>query len=66
MAKNKIRHVILHLPEKDSQVLADRIAEHHAEVIERRLRQSALSPKQQIEVIDKVLFTLLHDGGQRG
>lgn len=56
---SKIRQVIVHIADDaDRSALADRVSQYHADVIERRLKQSGLSANQKIEVIDKVLNDL--------
>ncbi len=44
--------------EADMSDIADRISDIHIDIIERRLRSSGLSAKQQIEIIVKIVQKL--------
>ena len=59
MRKNCIRGVVVHAAESaEFRVLADRVSEFHASVIERRLRQADLTAEQKIAVIDRIIESL--------
>lgn len=59
MRKNLIRSVSVHIEDgADLNALADMISDLHADIIERRLKNSGLSPKQQAEVIDRIIENL--------
>ncbi len=59
MRKNRIRNIIVHESDIDGiRALADRVSEFHLEIIERKLKQSGLTTKQKIAVIDKILENL--------
>lgn len=55
MRKPQIQKIIPHIVHRDdSRALSDRIADLHIQVIERYLRQTDLTPAQQIRVIDLI------------
>lgn len=59
MRKNLVRNISVHIDDKtDPKALADMMSELHADIIERRLKNSDLSPKQQAEVIDMIIESL--------
>lgn len=59
MRKNLVRSVSVHIEDgADLNALADMISDLHADIIERRLKNSGLSPKQQAEVIDRIIENL--------
>lgn len=59
MKKNLVRSVSVHIDDgADLNALADMISDLHADIIERRLKNSGLSPKQQAEVIDRIIKNL--------
>ncbi|MBD5146791.1 MAG: hypothetical protein HDT21_12920 [Ruminococcus sp.] len=59
MKKNLVRNVSVHIYDgADLNALADMISDLHADIIERRLKDSGLSPKQQAEVIDRIIENL--------
>ncbi|MBD5139087.1 MAG: hypothetical protein HDT24_07250 [Ruminococcus sp.] len=59
MKKNLVRNVSVHIDDgADLNALADMISDLHADIIERRLKNSGLSPKQQAEVIDRIIENL--------
>ncbi|MDE7302480.1 MAG: hypothetical protein K2N60_04070 [Oscillospiraceae bacterium] len=59
MRKNLVRSVSVHIEDgADLNALADMISDLHADIIERKLKNSGLSPKQQAEVIDRMIENL--------
>ena len=59
MKKNLVRSVSVHIKDgADMNALADMISDLHADIIERRLKNSGLSSKQQAEVIDRIIENL--------
>lgn len=59
MKRNCVQNVIIHIPNNmDFQALSDKINKFHLEIIERKLNSSNLTPKEKIEVIDKILNDL--------
>jgi len=42
----------------DKQPLSHKISSFHAEIIERKLKQSGLSKKNKLEVLDKIIDNL--------
>lgn len=57
--RNYIHRIILHLPENaDNHALSDKVSQFHADIIERRLRESALTAKEKLAVIDNILSRL--------
>lgn len=59
MGKNLVRNISVYIDdEADPKALADMMSELHADIIERRLKSSDLSPKQQAEVIDMIIESL--------
>ncbi len=57
--RNAAREVKVHAPDfEEEHILADRVSEFHAELIERRLAGSGLSAEQQIAVVDKIIESL--------
>lgn len=59
MRKNLVRNISVHIDDgADLNALADMMSELHAGIIERRLKSSGLSPKQQAEVIDIIIESL--------
>ena len=59
MGKLSIKSFFVHSDdEADMSAVADRISDLHMEIIERRLRSSGLSAKQQIEIIVRVIQKL--------
>lgn len=59
MGKNRIQRIVPHMGSaSEMRVLAQRISEFHAEIIERRLVASGLSTEGQIAVIDGILGRL--------
>ena len=55
---SKIRQVVVHIADADLSALEDRVSQYHADIIDRRLKQSKLSVDQKIEVIDRILNSL--------
>jgi uncharacterized protein with von Willebrand factor type A (vWA) domain len=59
MKKAQIRNIIPHfVQDEHSQSLSNRIADLHAQVIERRLNQSNLTLVQKLTVIDQIIENL--------
>ena len=59
MGKLSIKSFFVHSDDDaDMSAVADRISDLHMEIIERRLRSSGLSAKQQIEIIVRVIQKL--------
>lgn len=59
MKKNLVRNISVCFDDgTDPNALADMMSEIHADIIERRLKSSDLSPKQQAQVIDKIIESL--------
>lgn len=59
MGKLSIKGFFVHSDdEADMSAVADKISDLHMEIIERRLRSSGLSAKQQIEIIVRVIQKL--------
>ena len=59
MGKLSIKSFFVHSDdEADMSAVADKISDLHMEIIERRLRSSGLSAKQQIEIIVRVIQKL--------
>ena len=59
MSKQIVQGIVLHTPPNSpSQSLANRVSEFHAEVIERRLKQTNLTTEQKIGVLDRILTDL--------
>lgn len=59
MGKNLVRNISVYIDDgADPKALADMMSELHADIIERRLKSSDLSPKQQAEVIDMIIESL--------
>ena len=59
MKKNLVRNVSVHIDDgADLNALADMISDLHADIIERRLKNSGLSPKQQADVVDRIIENL--------
>lgn len=59
MKKQQIRNIIPHIVQYEhSQPLSDRIADLHAQVIERRLQQMNLTTPQKLTVIDQIIANL--------
>lgn len=59
MRKNKIKNIMVHKVEPiDKQPLSHKISSFHAEIIERKLKQSGLSKKNKLEVLDKIINNL--------
>ena len=59
MGKLSIKSFFVHSDdEADMSAVADIISDLHMEIIERRLRSSGLSAKQQIEIIVRVIQKL--------
>lgn len=59
MRKNLVQNISVHIDDgADPKALADMMSELHADIIERRLKSSDLSPKQQAEVIDMIIESL--------
>ncbi|MGM9600742.1 MAG: hypothetical protein ACI3W5_04020 [Faecousia sp.] len=53
---SKIRQVIVHIADDaDLSALADRVSQYHADIIERRLKESDLPADQKSAVIDRVI-----------
>ena len=54
--KNNIKNIIIHNGEIDNlNFLSDRINKFHSEIIERKLNETNLSPKQKILVVEKII-----------
>lgn len=61
---SKIRKVTIHTAEDvDLSALADRVSQYHADIIDRRLKQSNLTVDQKIEVIDRIIDYLQNTEG---
>ena len=59
MSKHVVQGIVLHTPPNSpSHSLANRVSEFHAEVIERRLKQTNLTTEQQVAVLDRILTNL--------
>jgi hypothetical protein len=59
MKKAQIRNIIPHFVQYEHpRSLSDRIADLHAQVIERKLYQSDLTSAQKMTVIDKIIENL--------
>ena len=59
MRKNIVRNISVHIDDgADLNALADMMSELHVDIIEHRLKNSDLSPKQQAEVIDRIIENL--------
>lgn len=59
MRKNLVRNISVYIDDgADPNALADMMSELHADIIERRLKNSDLPPKQQAEVIDMIIESL--------
>ena len=59
MRKNLVRNISVHIDDgADLSALAGMMSELHSDIIERRLKNSDLSPKQQAEVIDRIIKNL--------
>ena len=59
MRNNRIRNVVVHIADNaDIHALGDKVSIFHADMIERKLRQSCLSTEQKIAVIDKIIDAL--------
>ncbi len=62
MRKSKIKNVMVHkVAPSDIQLLSDKMSAFHAEIIERKLKQSGLSKKSKLEVLDKIINNLKSD-----
>ncbi len=56
MKKNKIKNVFVHkVVNADIQTLSNRMSEFRADMIARRLKQSGISKKNKLEVIDLII-----------
>ncbi|MGM9607276.1 MAG: hypothetical protein ACI3XJ_07205 [Oscillospiraceae bacterium] len=61
---SKIRQVIIHTAEDaDLSALDDQVSQWHADIIERRLKESGLSADQKIAVIDRIIDYLQNTEG---
>lgn len=59
MRNNRIRNVVVPIADNaDIHALGDKVSIFHADMIERKLRQSNLSTEQKIAVIDKIIDAL--------
>ena len=59
MRNNRIRNVVVHIADNaDIHALGDKVSIFHADMIERKLRQSSLSTEQKIAVINKIIDAL--------
>ena len=59
MRNNRIRNVVVHIADNaDIHALGDKVSIYHADMIERKLRQSNLSTEQKIAVINKIIDAL--------
>ena len=59
MRNNRIRNVVVHIADNaDIHALGDKVSIFHADMIERKLRQSNLSTEQKIAVINKIIDAL--------
>ena len=58
MGKNCIQHIVVLDEGIESRLLTDEVSVFHAEVIERRLRQSDLTTEQKTAVIDRMIEKL--------
>ena len=59
MRKNIVRNISVHIDGgADLNAITDMMSDLHADIIERRLKNSDLSPKQQAEVIDRIIENL--------
>ncbi|AMJ41043.1 hypothetical protein SDC9_147604 [bioreactor metagenome] len=63
MRKNKIKNVMVHKADLfDLQPLSNKIVVFHTDIIERKLKQSGLSKKNKLEVLDKIIDNLKSAG----
>lgn len=59
MRKNLVRNISVHIDDgADLNALADMMSGLHADIIERRLKSSDLSPKQQAKIIGMIIERL--------
>lgn len=63
MKKNYVQHIIIHRQEDTfPNTLSEKIAAFHAEIVERRLKQSTLTTSQKLAVIDQIMVNLRSQG----
>jgi len=59
MRKNHVRGIVIHLADNiNTNALAERVSQFHADIIERRLQKSCLPSEQKIQIIDKITASL--------
>lgn len=53
-----MREIVVHISQNENVFLARKISAFHADIIERRLAASDLSPEEKLLVIEKILHDL--------
>lgn len=66
MRKSKIKCVVVHTEGVDRSALADRVSVYHADIIERRLKDTGLTTARKMAVIDGIVELLqVSEGNNR-
>lgn len=64
--RNKIKRVVVHTEGTDCTVLAERVSAYHADIIERRLKDTGLTATRKMAVIDGIVELLQVSEGNSG
>lgn len=66
MRQSKIKRVVVHTERVDRAALAERVSAYHADIIERRLKDTALTTARKMAVIDGIVELLQVSEGNNG